>query len=321
VVHINRMVDDLLETSRITRGKVVLEKRLLDLRIVAREVVEDFRDPYEQARIQLGFEAPETPVWIDGDATRLAQCIGNLLHNAFKFTPAGGKVAVSLAAEGTTASLVVQDDGAGIDPGLLPLLFQPFAQGPQALDRSQGGLGLGLALVKGLVELHGGTVRAFSEGTGQGTRFTILLPLSAPRQEPARPAVGTESGFHHRILVVEDLQDAAESLAMLLTLAGHDVRIATNARQALETAPEQEPEVVICDIGLPDMDGYTLCRELRKLPALSATCFIALTGYGQTDDVRRALDAGFAVHLTKPVEPARLREVLDGIGRPAVAGR
>jgi len=132
---------------------------------------------------------------------------------------------------------------------------------------------------------------------------------------------GEGTASHHRILVVEDLQDAAESLAMLLTLAGHEVRIATNARQALETAPEQEPEVVICDIGLPDMDGYTLCRELRKFPALRGTCFIALTGYGQTDDVRRALDAGFAVHLTKPVEPARLREVLDGIGRAAVGGR
>jgi signal transduction histidine kinase/ActR/RegA family two-component response regulator len=319
VIHINRMVDDLLETSRITRGKVVLEKRLLDLRVVAREVLEDFRHPFEQAELRLGFEAPETPVWIEGDATRLAQCLGNLLHNALKFTPAEGKVDVSLAAEGGTASLAVQDDGSGIDPDLLPSLFQPFAQGPQALDRSQGGLGLGLALVKGLVELHGGTVRAFSAGVGQGTRFTILLPLAAPRQEPARPAAGTKPVSHHRILVVEDLQDAAESLAMLLTLAGHEVWTATSAREALALAPEAEPDVVICDIGLPDMDGYTLCGELRKLPALRGACFIALTGYGQTEDVRRALDAGFAVHLTKPAEPARLREVLDGIRKATVA--
>jgi signal transduction histidine kinase len=321
VVHINRMVDDLLETSRITRGKVVLEKRLLDLRDVAREVLEDFRSPFEQARIQLGFEAPESPVWTDGDATRLAQCLGNLLHNALKFTAAGGAVAVSLAAEGERARLAVQDDGAGIDPDLLPSLFQPFAQGPQALDRRQGGLGLGLALVKGLVELHGGTVEAYSAGTGQGTRFTILLPLASPRQEPARPAEGAGLASRHRILVVEDLQDAAESLAMLLTLAGHEVRVAASAREALAAAPEQGPDVVICDIGLPDMDGYALCRELRKLPGLNGTYFIALTGYGQSEDVRRAHDAGFAVHLTKPVEPARLREVLDRVGRTAVAGR
>ena len=321
VVHINRMVDDLLETSRITRGKVVLEKHPLDLRTVAREVLEDFRSPFEQARIRLSFEAPEAPLWIDGDATRLAQCLGNLLHNALKFTPAEGHVAVSLAAAGGTARLVVRDDGAGIDPDLLPSLFQPFAQGPQALDRSQGGLGLGLALVRGLVELHGGTVEAFSAGPGQGTHFTIILSLASPSREPARPAGGAEPSSRHRILVVEDLQDAAESLAMLLTLEGHEVRIATSAREALALAPETEPDVVICDIGLPDMDGYTLCRELRKLPALRGTGFIALTGYGQSEDVRRAHEAGFAVHLTKPVEPARLREVLDGIGRAAVAAR
>jgi signal transduction histidine kinase len=190
VGHIIRMVDDLLETSRITRGKIALETRLLDLQNVVREVCDDFRLPFEKARVGLLCAAPETPVWIDGDETRLVQCLGNLLHNALKFTPADGTVLVSLAIEEAQARLEVQDDGCGLDPALLPALFQPFSQGPQALDRRQGGLGLGLALVKGLVELHGGTVRAFSAGPGQGTRFTILLPLAVPREEPAPAAAG-----------------------------------------------------------------------------------------------------------------------------------
>ncbi|HET9211061.1 MAG TPA: sensor histidine kinase [Thermoanaerobaculia bacterium] len=177
VAHITRMVDDLLETSRITRGKIVLETRVLDLRTVVREVCDDFRFPFEKARIALRCAVPETPVWIDGDETRLVQCLGNLLHNALKFTPADGKVFVSLVTAGGQARLEVQDDGCGLDPALLPALFQPFSQGPQALDRRQGGLGLGLALVKGLAELHGGTVEAFSAGPGQGTRFTIFVPL------------------------------------------------------------------------------------------------------------------------------------------------
>ncbi len=185
VAHITRMVDDLLETSRITRGKIVLETRMLDLREVVQEVCDDFRFSFEKARIALRCTTPEAPVWIDGDKTRLAQCLGNLLHNALKFTPADGTVFVSLAVDGGQARLEVQDDGCGIDPALLPALFQPFAQGPQALDRRQGGLGLGLALVRGLVELHGGTVEAFSAGSGEGTRFTILLPLAVPREEPA----------------------------------------------------------------------------------------------------------------------------------------
>jgi signal transduction histidine kinase len=185
VGHIIRMVDDLLETSRITRGKIVLETGVLDLREVVQEVCDDFRFSLEKARIALRCATPEAPVWIDGDKTRLAQCLGNLLHNALKFTPAEGTVSVSLAVDGGQARLEVQDDGCGLDPALLPALFQPFAQGPQALDRRQGGLGLGLALVKGLAELHGGTVEAFSAGSGEGTRFTILLPLAVPREEPA----------------------------------------------------------------------------------------------------------------------------------------
>jgi signal transduction histidine kinase/ActR/RegA family two-component response regulator len=310
VAHISRMVDDLLETSRITRSKIVLETRSLDLRAAAREVCDGFRYSFEQARIALHCAVPETPVWIDGDETRLAQCLGNLLHNALKFTPADGKVFVSLATDGEQARLEVRDDGCGIDPALLPALFQPFSQGPQAIDRRQGGLGLGLALVKGLVELHGGTVRAFSAGSGQGTRFTILLPLAVPREEPVPAAAGEGEAIPQRILIVEDMRDAAESLEMLLTLAGHEARIAASGQEALEIAAEHAPDVVICDIGLPDIDGYTLARKLREIPALRATRFVALTGYGQEEDVRRAHDAGFAVHLTKPVEPERLRQVL-----------
>jgi signal transduction histidine kinase/CheY-like chemotaxis protein len=314
VSHITRMVDDLLETSRVTRGKIVLETRVLDLREVAREVCDGFRYPFEQARIGLRWEAPETPVWVDADETRLAQCLGNLLHNALKFTPAGGTVLLSLARDDGQARLEVQDDGCGIDPALLPALFQPFSQGPQAIDRRQGGLGLGLSLVKGLVELHGGTVSAFSAGPGRGTRFTLFLPLAVPREEPAPAAAGGAEVPPQRILIVEDMRDAAESLEMLLTLAGHETRTAGSGQEALEIAAGQAPDVVICDIGLPDIDGYTLARRLREIPALRATRFVALTGYGQEEDVRRAHDAGFAVHLTKPVEPERLRQVLAEMG-------
>jgi signal transduction histidine kinase/ActR/RegA family two-component response regulator len=319
VTHITRMVDDLLETSRITRGKVLLELRFLDLRGVAREVSEDFRFQFEQARIAFALSLPDEAVWVEGDATRLAQCLGNLLNNALKFTSAGGHVRLTLDRLGDRARLEVQDDGAGLAPGLLPTLFEPFSQGPQALDRGQGGLGLGLALVKGLMDLHGGEVQAHSDGPGLGSRFTLLLPRAVADPTPAEPVKATGRGIRHRILIVEDLRDAAESLEMLLSMDGHDVRIALTGREALAVAPEHRPDLVICDIGLPDIDGYTLCRELRALPALRGATFIALTGYGQADDVQHAYEAGFTVHLTKPVEPARLRQVIAGseVGTPA----
>jgi signal transduction histidine kinase len=181
LTHITRLLDDLLEVSRISRGKVELRKQVIDLRDVAREVHEGFKYQLDHARIGFSLAVPDEPVWIDGDETRLAQCLGNLLHNALKFTPAGGLVSLSLTADEEAAELAVEDNGGGIDPGLLPKLFQPFSQGPQALDREKGGLGLGLALVKGLIELHGGSVRVFSEGSGKGSRFTLRLPLTSAR--------------------------------------------------------------------------------------------------------------------------------------------
>lgn len=310
VVHIARMVDDLLDISRISQGKIILRKDVLELRALVREVFEDFRANAEDPSISLRLSLPEYPVLVEADKTRLVQCIYNLLHNAAKFTPGGGHIELSLSVRAGCAVLDLADTGLGIEPAMLPRLFEPFAQGPQALDRRKGGLGLGLALVKGLVEAHGGEISAYSEGQGKGARFVLTLPLAAkPAERPPASASG-EPGAVQRVLIVEDSPDARESLRMMLELEGHQVKTACDAREALKVAPPYRPTVVLCDIGLPEQDGYELCRKLRTVPALEHTLFIAITGYGQERDVRRAYAAGFAVHLTKPVEPGVLQDVL-----------
>jgi signal transduction histidine kinase len=312
VTHMTRLVDDLLDASRVARGLVRLDPRPLDLRAVVRDVADDFRPQFEAAGISLhATRQPDAPVPVDGDPTRLAQSLGNLLHNALKFTPSGGQVTVTLTTDPTHATLAVRDTGAGMAPDLLPRLFQPFSQGSQSLGRSSGGLGLGLALVRGLVSLHGGTVSAHSDGPTSGSTFTIRLPLTTkpiPAARPADPpAAASSAAAGRRVLIVEDLRDAARTLKLLLTVDGHDVRVAPTAADAISAVGAFTPDVVICDIGLPDMDGYDLCRHLRDLPSLHATRLIALTGYGQSEDVARAADAGFHLHLTKPVDVATLR--------------
>lgn len=311
VVHIARMVDDLLDISRISQGKIILRKDVLDLRALVREVFEDFRANAEDPSVSLRLNIPHHPVLVDADRTRLVQCINNLLHNAAKFTPGGGYIELSLAVRSDCAVLDLVDSGLGIEPAMLPRLFEPFAQGPQALDRRKGGLGLGLALVKGLVDAHGGKIAAYSDGKDKGARFVLSLPLAAkPAERPPSAAGGEPGAVAQRVLIVEDSPDARESLRMMLELEGHHVKTACDARDALSVAPPYRPTVVLCDIGLPGEDGYQLCRKLRALPALQHTLFIAITGYGQEQDVRRAYAAGFAVHLTKPVEPGVLHDVL-----------
>ncbi len=308
-MHLSRLVDDLLDITRIERGKVELARGVLDAREVVRRTVEDHRPTFEQRGIASTLEAPGAPVWVDADPTRLAQVVGNLLHNAAKFTPAGGTVSTAVRATADRVEIRVRDDGAGIAPELLDRLFAPFVQGDAGAARVQGGLGLGLALVRSLVELHGGSVRARSAGPGRGSEFVISLPLAeAPRA--LAPAAAVRSTPRRRILLVEDNVDAGDTLAELLALDGHEVRVARDGRSGLALARAFRPEVVICDVGLPDMTGYDVARELRRDEGLRSARLVALTGYALPDDRRRAEEAGFDRHLPKPPPLAELAALL-----------
>ncbi|HEV3256508.1 MAG TPA: ATP-binding protein [Gemmataceae bacterium] len=312
VRHLTRIVDDLLDVSRITRGQIALRPERLDLARLARDTTDDHRAAFEQAGLTLNAAVPETPVWVMADATRVAQVLGNLLHNAAKFTDRGGNVTVRVALDGDRrqAVLSVRDTGTGIEPEMLPCLFDAFAQADRSLDRSKGGLGLGLALVRGLVELHGGEVRAASAGPGRGAEFTVRL---SAQPEPAAlsnmPAAPTRATTRLRILVVEDNRDSADMLRILLELCGYEVAVAHTGPAGVQTAKEWRPDVVLCDIGLPGMDGYGVVGELRRHPATAATRVIAVTGYGTDDDRRKSREAGFDQHLTKPVDPEALERL------------
>jgi PAS domain S-box-containing protein len=310
--HLGRLVDDLLDVSRITLGKMQVRRQRLDLVQIARQSVEAHRPAFAARQVALRLDCPETPVWVSGDATRLAQVLDNLLTNALKFTAEDGEVDVTIAAEqGCRTMVSVRDTGVGIEVDMLPRLFETFSQADRTLDRSQGGLGLGLAIVKGLAELHGGTVRAESAGLGQGSVFTVTLPQE---QEPAAlasaPMTSGPAAGHLRVLVVEDSQDAADSLSLLLRLFGYKVTVAYSGPEGVRAAAAERPDVVICDIGLPGMDGYRVAMALRDNPATAAARLIALTGYGQEEDRRRTREAGFDEHLVKPADPAAVQRIL-----------
>ncbi len=312
ITQMGRLVDDLLEVSRITRGTINLNRERTDLARLVRIVTEDQRDLIESAGVVIDLNLPDIPVWVQGDRTRLTQILENLLENARKFTQSGGSIRIEVFADPwrREAVMIVRDTGIGVDPELLPKLFEPFTQADRSLHRSGGGLGLGLALVKRLVELHDGTVSARSAGSGQGTEFTVRLPLQeepmALSQSRPSPAQMTRQV---RVLVVEDNRDSAESLRMLLTTQGYEVVLAYTGNEGLEAARTGRPDVVICDVGLPGMDGYAVARALRMDPGTAKTRLIAVTGYGQEDDRMRALASGFDTHLVKPADP----EVLLGL--------
>jgi signal transduction histidine kinase len=317
VRHMARLVDDLLDVSRITRGRIQLRRERLDLGRLVRTTVADNRGRCDEAGVNVEVDVPETPVWVQGDPTRLSQVVYNLLSNACKFTDRGGRVEVSLTADPGMGQveLRVKDTGVGIEPEVLPQLFTPFSQADRSLERARGGLGLGLALVKGLVELNGGEVEARSEGPGKGAEFVVRLPLEG---EPAA-LTGLPAGPPHadkplRVLVIEDNRDAAESLRMLLDLLGHEVRVAHTGPEGVQVADQWRPDVILCDIGLPGLDGYGVAGELKKRPSNSRTRLIAITGYGTEEDKRRALQAGYEYHLTKPADPAKLLELLTVAG-------
>jgi len=313
VTQLARLVDDLLDVSRITQGKIQLQRAPLDLDGLVRAAVDDHQAVFASRGVRLEVTLAGAPVIVRGDAARLTQVIGNLLHNAAKFTAAGGLTRVSVARDLASARAVlrVADTGAGIDPTMVEQMFQPFAQGERTLARSMGGLGLGLTLVKGLVELHGGEVSVHSEGEGRGAEFLVRLPLDGPAEGMTASSAGAAAaGAARRVLVIEDNVDAAETLAALIELEGHLVKVAGDGATGIRIARELCPDIVLCDLGLPDMSGYDVARELRCDESLRATLLVALSGYAAPEDVARAHAAGFDQHLAKPVALDRLRSVL-----------
>jgi signal transduction histidine kinase/DNA-binding response OmpR family regulator len=304
--HMGRLIDDLLDATRVARGKILLRKELCDLNRIVRQTVEDYRTIIEASGLQLNVFSPGAPVWINGDPTRLVQAIGNLLHNANKFTKTGGTVTVRLEIKKNKrlATVTVADTGIGIEPKMLSCIFDVFRQAEQGLDRSRGGLGLGLALTKGLVELHNGNVRAASPGLEGGAEFTVQLPVESIENAKIEndSTLSFPGNKKYRVLIIEDNHDAAKSAQMLLHLGGHDVRTASTALAGLEAAHDFHPQVILCDIGLPEIDGYQVVRTIRQDPTLSSTYVVALTGYGRQKDRQRALSAGFDLHLTKPID-------------------
>ncbi len=306
--HLSRLVEDLLDISRIQRGKIDLHREPLELGALVRRAVEDQQAGFASSGLALDVKVSDE-VCVEGDAARLVQVISNLLGNARKFTPIGGRVAVSVERRGDHATVTVRDTGIGIAPGVITTLFEPFAQAPQALARQPGGLGLGLATVKLLVELHGGRTALRSQGLGKGTEVTFTLPVQEPpRHDAAEP--GEAARCPRRILVIEDMPETAQSLVDALMLHGHTVEVAHDGSQGLEVAAVFQPEIVLCDVGLPEIDGYEVARRLREHATLRDTYLVALSGYARPEDVDRAIVAGFAVHLAKPVGLEDIERVL-----------
>ena len=308
--HLTRLVDDLMDVSRITQSRMQLRRAPVDLGPLVRSAAQDMAATMATARHTLRLAIPDAPLVVDGDATRLAQVVINLLANAAKYTPDGGRIDVELACVDGDAELRVRDNGIGIPAEALGAVFNLFAQLEPALDRARGGLGIGLALARGIVDLHGGEILVDSAGLGLGSEFTLRLPLvagCAALEETAAPAA---LAAPLRVLVVDDSLDTAETMALALELFGCETRMAHTAAAALELAAEFTPHVALLDIGLPDYNGYELARRLRALPAGLDTTLIAATGWGQDKDRTLALDAGFDHHLTKPIDVEQLRLLL-----------
>jgi CheY-like chemotaxis protein len=310
-----RMVDDLLDVSRITRGKIELRKELVNLPSVVDRTVEAIRPLIEDRQQELTVDLPPEPLRLEADPTRLEQVLANLLNNAAKYTDHGGRIWLSARQEGGELVLRVKDTGVGIAADMLARIFEPFVQSDRVLYHSQGGLGIGLTLVRSLIEMHGGSITAHSEGPGKGSEFVIRLPALSPKQPIPGPTAGESSepvgsAPQRRILVVDDNVDAAESLALLLQMEGHDVRVTHDGAAALAAVEADPPDLVFLDIGMPVMNGYDVAQRLRQRPGLEKLVLVAMTGWGQEEDRRRSQEAGFDHHLVKPAEPEALRRLL-----------
>jgi len=314
-----RLIDDLLDVSRITRGHVELRRERVSLASVLQLAIETSRPLIESRQHVLKVEAPREPLYLKGDPTRLAQVFSNLLNNSAKYSEFGGLIVIHVEHDEHSVTATVSDKGIGIEPEMLPRVFEMFTQAGRPESHPQEGLGIGLTLVRRLVELHGGTVVAQSEGIGCGSQFIVRLPLeegsetleAQPRAVLARNPEPDEARDGLRILVADDNRDAVASLAMMLDLGGHEIRTAYDGIEALAIADEFQPEVVLLDIGMPRLDGYATARQLRRRRWAQGLVIVALTGWGQDEDRRRSNDAGFDRHLVKPVDPAVLRRILE----------
>lgn len=312
ITHLRQLVDDLLDVARVTTGKIVLNTRALDLAKIARRSIAVLQDARRLASHQIEAELAEA--WVAADETRIEQILVNLLENAVKYTPPGGHIRVRVRPDGHTAVLEVSDTGLGIAPNLLPHVFEIFTQGERTLDRSQGGLGLGLTLVRRLVELHHGRVTAASEGLGRGATFSVMLPRIDPPAIAAEPAPAIPpSARRLRVLIVEDNADGRETLKTILNLYGHEVYEAADGLSGAELAISMGPDIALIDIGLPGIDGYEVARRVRASPLGRQMKLVAFTGYGQEEDLQRAKLAGFDACLVKPLEPAVLERILAGV--------
>jgi len=310
-----RLIDDLLDVSRITSGKIDLRLAYLVLADVVKNAMETSASLIEERNHTLTVDLPEESIWLHGDMTRLSQILSNLLNNSAKYTNPGGHIELIVRQKENDAVIIVRDDGIGIAPEMLPRIFDMFAQVDTSLERRQGGMGIGLSLVRNLVKMHNGSVEAYSEGLGKGSEFTVRLPVSSPPQsKPALPLTSKQednSASPCRVLVVDDNESSSKTLGWMIELMGHEVRLAKNGLSAIKIAKSFRPDVVLLDIGLPGMNGYEICKLMRKEPALKDTIFIAQTGWGQEEHIRRSKKAGFGHHLVKPVDMDDLKKILS----------
>jgi CheY-like chemotaxis protein len=332
VTHLTRLVDDLLDVSRITRGKINLSKEVIEVSTLVARTVETVQPLFEEYGHTLTVDVPAGVLAVLGDPTRLTQALGNVLGNAAKYTDRGGRIGISATQRDAEVEIRIRDNGIGIAPELLPVIFNLFTQLDRTSGRPQSGLGIGLALVKRLVEMHGGSVTAHSDGLGRGSEFTIRLPLFIREPDRAGLSLQTFSELEQsmtnlegtprtqrRILVADDNNDALESLATLLQLSGHEVYTAANGAVALESAEQHRPEVALLDIGMPKLDGYEVARRIRAQPWGQRITLVALTGWGQDSDRRRSQEAGFDSHLVKPLDLDKLTELLAALPTVAAA--
>ncbi|MGI6648941.1 MAG: response regulator [Bacillota bacterium] len=317
VRQLSHLVDDLLDITRITQKKIKLQRQRLELNELVRRTLEDHRSLFEKSGVRLEAELAPTPIFSNADGARLAQVVGNLLMNAAKFTDYGGHTRVCLESDATQQQAIIRviDTGIGLAPETLPRLFRPFMQAETTLDRSRGGLGLGLALSKGLVELHGGKLKANSAGIGKGAEFVVCLPLEETASNEEQPSITLEIAHpnRRRVLIIDDIVDVADTLRDLIKLNDHEVAVAYNGPEGLAKAREFQPEVLLCDIGLPKMNGYDIAKAIRQDETLKGIFLVALTGYAMPEDLQRATEAGFDYHLAKPVDLDELNRMLTEI--------
>ncbi|HEY3729830.1 MAG TPA: response regulator [Steroidobacteraceae bacterium] len=327
--HLTKLVDDLLDVSRITRGKINVSRESIELSTVIARAVETVEPMLARQRHEMHVKVDPEPLYIDGDLTRLTQIVGNILSNAIKYTDAGGRIELTAGANGDRIEIRIRDNGIGIEPAALPVVFDLFTQSSQLNGHAQTGLGIGLALAKRLVEMHGGEVQAFSDGPGTGSEFLVRLPRqtrdsSGEQTSDAAQVLAGPPVAARRILVADDNLDALETLAQLLQLGGHEIHKAVDGVEALETATRVRPDLVLLDIGMPGMDGYEVARRIRSQPWGRQPTLVALTGWGQENDRKRSREAGFDSHCIKPLDPQRLVNLLaslPAVGEPPVKSR